>query len=119
MLQIDSPTTGTITLAALPNGILQLDDQLKDDNGIYKKTYIWEHCPVGANAFSELEGVNGMSYELPPEGPSVEPGTAYRVRITVVDALGQRSEHMAQIELQEPPKVIKIRAKVFLEGFFQ
>ena len=87
-----------------------------------KKVYIWEHCPVGASAFRELEGVNGMSYELPSEGVYVEAGTAYRVRTTVIDSLGQRSEYMAQIELPEraPPKpVIRIRAKIFLEGFLR
>ena len=122
VLQIDSPTTGTIKLIALPDGILQLDDQLKDDNGIEKKVYIWEHCPVGASAFSELEGVNGMSYELPSEGPYVEAGTAYRVRTTVIDSLGQRKEYTAQIELPEralPKPVIRIRAKIFLEGFLK
>ena len=122
VLQIDIPTTGTIKLIALPDGILQLDDQLKDDNGIEKKIYIWEHCPVGGSTFRELEGINGMSYELPSEGPYVEAGTAYRVRTTVVDGLGQRSEYMAQIELPEraPPKpVIRIRAKIFLEGFLR
>ena len=122
VLQIDSPTTGTIKLIALPDGILQLDDQLKDDNGIEKKIYIWEHCPVGGSTFRELEGVNGMSYELPSEGLYVEAGTAYRVRTTVVDSLGQRSEYMTQIELPEraPPKpVIRIRAKIFLEVFLK
>ena len=122
VLQIDIPTTGTIKLIALPDGILQLDDKLKDDNGIEKKVYIWEHCPVGASAFSELEGVNGMSYELPSEGPYVEAGTAYRVRTTVIDSLGQRKEYTAQIELPQraPPKpVIRIRAKIFLEGFLK
>ena len=121
VLQIDIPTTGTIKLIALPDGILQLDDKLKDDNGIEKKVYIWEHCPVGASAFSELEGVNGMSYELPSEGPYVEAGTAYRVRTTVIDSLGQRKEYTAQIELPQraPPKPVKIRTKIFLEGFLK
>ena len=122
VLQIDIPTTGTIKLIALPDGILQLDDKLKDDNGIEKKVYIWEHCPVGASAFSELEGVNGMSYELPSEGSYVEAGTAYRVRTTIIDSLGQRSEYTAQIELPErapPEPVIRIRTKIFLEGFLK
>ena len=124
MLQIDSPTTGTVTLQELEGNILQLENELRDDNGIEEVTYLWEHCPVGANAFSELVGVDGMSYAIPQEEPYMGFGTAYRVRTTVVDGLGQRSEHTTQIELQsifvpEPSGVIRIRAKVFLEGFLQ
>ena len=141
ILQIDSPTTGTTVLEELPSGVLQLHSQLSDDNGIEEKTHVWEHCPVGADAFNEIEGVNGMSY-TPPEGPSSVPGTAYRVRTTILDGLGQRSEHTTQIELQgqgteesgtpiineistsstvifKDRPGIRIRAKVFLEGFLQ
>ena len=65
-----------------------------------------------------------MSYAIPQEAPYMEFGTAYRVRTTVVDGLGQRSEHTTQIELQsifvpEPSGVIRIRAKIFLEGYLQ
>ena len=122
MLQIDSPTTGTVTLRELEGGILQLDNELRDDNGIEEVTYIWEHCPVGANVFNELEGVDGMSYAIPQKLPYMGFGTAYRVRTTVVDGLGQRSEHTTQIELQSifvPEPVIRIRAKIFLEGYLQ
>ena len=121
MLQIDSPTTGTVTLQELEGNILQLDNELRDDNGIEEVTYIWEHCPVGANAFSELVGIDGMNYAIPQRVPYMGFGTAYRVRTTVVDGLGQRSEHTTQIELQSifVPPVIRIRAKVFLEGFLQ
>ena len=122
MLQIDSPTTGTVTLRELEGGILQLDNELRDDNGIEEVTYIWEHCPVGTNVCSELEGVDGMSYAIPQEVPYMGFGTAYRVRTTVVDGLGQRSEYTTQIELQSifvPEPVIRIRAKMFLEGFLQ
>ena len=121
MLQIDSPTTGTVTLQELEGGILQLENELRDDNGMEEVTYIWEHCPVGANAFSELVGVDGMNYAIPQRVPYMGFGTAYRVRTTVVDGLGQRSEHTTQIELQSifVPPVIRIRAKVFLEGFLQ
>ena len=115
VLQLDSPTTGTVELVELPAGVLQLNDELSDDNGIVEKTHIWEHCPVGSDEFSELEGVDGMSYTLPGGEYSV-PGTAYRVRTTVVDSLGQRSELTTQIELR---RVIKVRIKVFLEGFLQ
>ena len=115
VLQIDSPTTGTVELVELPGGVLQLNDGLSDDNGIVEKTHIWEHCPVGADEFNELEGVDGMSYTL-PGGEYSAPGTAYRVRTTVVDGLGQRSELTTQIELR---RVIKVRIKVFLEGFLQ
>ena len=115
VLQVDSPTTGTVELVELPGGVLQLNDELSDDNGIVEKTYVWEHCPVGEDEFNELEGIDGMSYTLPGGEYSV-PGTAYRVRTTVVDGLGQRSELTTQIELQ---RVIKIRIKVFLEGFLQ
>ena len=124
MLQIDSPTTGTVTLQELEGNILQLDNELRDDNGIEEVTYIWEHCPVGANVFSELEGVDGMSYAIPQEAPYMEFGTAYRVRTTVIDGLGQRSEHTTQIKLQsthvpESSKEIRIHLKVFLEGLLQ
>ena len=115
VLQIDSPTTGTVELMELPGGVLQLNDELSDDNGIVEKTHLWEHCPVGSDEFNELEGVDGMSYTLPGGEYSV-PGTAYRVRTTVVDSLGQRSELTTQIELKP---VIKLRIKVFLEGFLQ
>ena len=115
VLQIDSPTTGTVELMELPGGVLQLNDELSDDNGIIEKAHIWEHCPVGSDEFNELEGVDGMSYTLPGGEYSV-PGTAYRVRTTVVDSLGQRSELTTQIELKP---VIKLRIKVFLEGFLQ
>ena len=115
VLQVDSPTTGTVELVELPGGVLRLNDGLSDDNGIVEKTHVWEHCPVGADEFSELEGVDGMSYTLPGGEYSV-PGTAYRVRTIVMDSLGQRSELTTQIELQ---RVIKVRIKVFLEGFLQ
>ena len=115
VLQVDSPTTGTVELMELPGGVLQLNDELSDDNGIVEKTHVWEHCPVGADEFNELEGVDGMSYTL-PGGEYSAPSTAYRVRTTVVDSLGQRSELTTQIELQ---RVIKVRIKVFLEGFLQ
>ena len=132
ILQIDSPTTGTTVLEELPDGVLQLNDRLSDDNGIEEKTHVWEHCPVGSDAFSELDGVDGMRYTL-PEGPNSAPGTAYRVRTTIIDGLGRRSEHTTQIELQgqvteesqipisdeAPQRGIRIRAKVFLEGFLQ
>ena len=119
-VQIDSPTVGTIRLMETPGGILQVNDQLSDANGILERIYVWEHCPAGASAFTELIGVNGVSYELPASGPSVEPGTAYRVTATVVDGLGQRSEHATQIELRDSDqKVIKVRVKVFLESLLR
>ena len=63
-----------------------------------------------------------MSYAIPQEVPYMGFGTAYRVRTTVVDGLGQRSEYTMQIELQSifvPEPVIRIRAKTFLEGYLQ
>lgn len=121
MLEVDSPTTGTVTLVE-GRRTIRLDDKLTDENGIEQKIYIWEHCPVGANRFYELEGASGTSYLLPTEGSEVEVGTAYRVRTIVVDTMGQRSEYSTEIKLRMLPeerKVIEIRTKVFLEGFLE